>query len=81
MKHLGYHCERIISIGHRSNTLITDAFIYQNNHSYYNTFLERFYYISNILDDSQLSPFNIRSMGEFGVGVKVDHSISMEKCI
>ena len=38
------------SIGHRSDTLTT--LINQTEHSDYNAFLERFYYILNILDSS-----------------------------
>ena len=69
------------SIGHRSDTLTTHIPIYHNNHSYYKTILERFYYKLNILDSSQLSPFCIGSMGESGVNVKFVHSISIEKYV
>ena len=68
-------------IGHRSNSLITHASAYKNIHMYYNAILERFYYISIILDGSWLSPFSIGSMGESCVGTEVDHSISIEKHI
>ena len=37
--------ESVRSIGHRSDTHSTHIPIDQENHSYYNTILERFYYI------------------------------------
>ena len=43
MIHFVYCMESARSIGHRSDTLTTHVSIYQNNHSYYNTRLERFY--------------------------------------
>ena len=39
------------SIGHRSDTLTTHVSIDQIECSYYNTILERFYYILKILAD------------------------------
>ena len=39
------------SIGHRSDTLTTHISIDHIDHSYYNTILERFYYVLIILVD------------------------------
>ena len=75
------HMEWTRSIGHRSDTLTSHISNYKNHRVFDNTILKRFYYISNILDSSQLSPFIIESMGESCVDVKVDHSISIVKHI
>ena len=57
----------------------THASIYKNHRILDNIILKIFYYISDILDSSQLSSVSIESMGKFCAGVKVDHCISIEK--
>ena len=56
--------EWIRSIGYRPDTLTKYASVYKNHRGLDNTNLKRFYYISNILDSSWLSPVNIESMGD-----------------
>ena len=72
---LFFHIEWTRSISYRPNTLTTHASIYKNHRVLHNTNLKRCYYISNILDNSWLSPVNIESMGENFASVKVDHKI------
>ena len=75
---LFFHIEWIRSIGYRSDTLTTHAFVYKNHMVLDNIILKRFYYISNNLDSSWLSSVSIESTGEFCAGAKVGHIIFME---
>ena len=61
--------------------LIIHISIDLNNCSYYNTILKRFYYILIILVDQWVSSVNIESMGKFCIGMKIVHSISIEKSV
>ena len=71
------------SIGNIPDTLIiiTQTCVYKNHMILDNTILKRFCYILNILDTLGYLPFYIRSMGESCIGVKVDHSIALEKYV
>ena len=64
---------------YRSNTLSTHTSDYKNHMILYNTNLERFYYISNILDSSWFIPVSIESMGENFASMNFDHSIFNRK--
>ena len=52
MIHFNCCMESARSISHRSDTLITHVSNYKSHRDFDNTILERFYYISNILDGS-----------------------------
>ena len=67
------------SIGHRSDTLTTHISDYKNHRVFDNTILKRFYYISDILDNSWLSSVSIESKGESCADIKVDYSIFNRK--